>query len=286
MLHCLKDLNGFTLAAQDGEIGTLREAYFDDAHWVLRHLVVETGGWLSGRRVLVSPHAVSGVDSGHRQLQVALTRQQVEQAPSIDSDKPVSRQHEAEMYDFYGYPYYWGGSSLWGMMDMPMGGAIAPFTPPFTAPRGPGEARAAGIDDVAGAAGVGDARGAAAESSRHSADRLRAAQDAGDPHLRSSDEVTGYDIQARDGSIGHVADFLFDADTWRIVMLVVDTHNWLPDRLVLVPPHAVTSVDWSARQAVVNLTQQAVKDCPPYLRDKPVTQDQVMAAQRHFESMV
>jgi hypothetical protein len=254
MMHSLKDLTGFALAAQDGEIGTLREAYFDDARWTLRHLVVETGGWLSGRRVLVSPHAVSGIDLVARQVAVTLTRSQVERAPSIDSDRPVSRQHEHDVYDFYGYPYYWGGSGLWGTLDMPMGGAIAPFTPPM-----PSEAERA------------------ARQAEH---------DSANPHLRSSAEVTGYEVRASDGSIGHVHDFLFDAGNWRIEWLVVDTHDWLPDRLVLVPPRLVLGVDWSARQAVVRLNRQAVHDSPPYHHAPAPGQNHVLAAQRHFESMV
>jgi uncharacterized protein YrrD len=254
MLHSLKDLTGFSLAAQDGEIGRLREAYFDDARWTLRHLVVDTGGWLSGRRVLVAPHAVRGIDITAQQVAVQLSREQVEHAPSVDADRPVSRQHEHDLYDFYGYPYYWGGSGLWGTLDMPMGGAIAPFTPPL-----PTEA-----------------------------ERLarQAAHDNADPHLRSSAEVRGYEVRATDGSIGHVDDFLFDAATWRIEWLVVDTHDWLPDRLVVVPPRLVLGVDWAARQASVRLSKQAVHDSPPYQRTQPLGQDQVMAAQRHFESMV
>jgi uncharacterized protein YrrD len=267
MLHSLKDLNGYTLAAEDGEIGHVREAYFDDARWTVRHLVVETGGWLSGRSVLISPHAVRRVDHAERSLHVGLTRSQVEKAPSIDTDRPVSRQYEIAAYDFYGYPYYWGGSSLWGMMDMPMGGVIAPFGAPLA-----GSALEPRRDE-----------GETAALAREAAEAER---DAADPHLRSSAEVIGYDLAASDGSIGHVDDFLIDEASWRIMLLVVDTHNWLPDRLVLLPPSSVQSVDWSARQAQVRISRQAVHDSPPYTRSSPVHEDQMRAAQRHFERMV
>jgi len=270
MLHSLKDLNGYTLAAEDGEIGHLREAYFDDAGWTVRHLVVETGGWLSGRSVLISPHAVRSLDHTERCLHVSLTRGQVEGAPSIDSDRPVSRQYEIAAYDFYGYPYYWGGTSLWGMMDMPMGGAIAPFGAPLTG-------------------SLLEPRREPGASGTVAREIAEAERDAADPHLRSSAEVIGYDLAANDGSIGHVDDFLLDEGSWRIVLLVVDTHNWLPDQLVLLPPSSVERVDWGTRQAHVKISRQAVKDSPSYDRDSrgsPLHEDQVLAAQRHFESMV
>ena len=54
-----------------------RYFYFDDAHWTVRHVEVDTGGWLIGRLVLISPHAIeSFVWAGHR-LHVGLTREQV-----------------------------------------------------------------------------------------------------------------------------------------------------------------------------------------------------------------
>jgi hypothetical protein len=256
MLQSVKDLEGCELAAQDGAIGHVREVYFDDQLWVVRHLVVDTGGWLSNRRVLVSPHAVKAIARDNRRLELGLTRQQVQDAPGIETDRPVSRQYEAATYDFYGYPYYWGGSGLWGMLDMPMGGTIAPFKVPE--------------QDV-----TEDAR-----------ERLQAEREAADPHLRSSAEVTGYDVAARDGDIGHIHDFLFDPQTWRIEMLVVDTHNWLPDRLVLVPPRWVDSVDWSARKAVVRAVREAIENSPPYEPQRGVDREAAQTVQRHFEGMV
>lgn len=257
MLNSVKELAGYELAAIDGgEIGKVREVYFDDAHWVIRHLVVDTGGWLSGRHVLISPHAVKGIDPEQRRVGVALTRQQVQDAPGTETDRPVSRQYEAQAYDYYGYPYYWGGSGLWGMLDLPMGGAIGPLTTPLVDP---------GLD---------------------TATRRELAQvERGDPNLRSSQEVSGYDVAARDGAIGHVHDFLFDPKSWQIVLVVVDTHNWLPDRLVLVPPNWVDSVDWSGHRATFKVSRSAVEASPPYEPRRGVQADEVRHLQQHFEGM-
>ena len=104
MLRSVNELNGFKIAAIDGEIGEVEEFYFDDERWALRYMVVNTGNWLASRQVLVSPFSVMQVDLENRQLQVALTKSQVEKSPDIDTRKPVSRQLEAHYADYYGYP--------------------------------------------------------------------------------------------------------------------------------------------------------------------------------------
>src|SRR5205809_6020840 len=109
MLRSASEWDGYSIQATDGEIGHVAEFLFDDEKWTIRYLVVDTGGWLPGRRVLISPIALGETDwPGHR-LHVKLTRQQVEESPVIDTDKPVSRQHEVSYYQYYRWPYYWGG---------------------------------------------------------------------------------------------------------------------------------------------------------------------------------
>ena len=65
-----------------------------------------------------------------------------------------------------------------------------------------------------------------------------------DPHLRSSAAVTGYHIQATDGDIGHVEDFLLDDRSWTIRFMVVDTTNWWAGEKVLIAPAWIERVDW------------------------------------------
>ena len=109
MLRNVTRLKGFTIRARDGEIGTLDQFYFDDESWAIRYLVVNTGDWLGGRLVLVSPLALRQAEWESKRLDVALTKKQIEDSPPIDTHKPVSRQHEALYLGYYGYPYYWGG---------------------------------------------------------------------------------------------------------------------------------------------------------------------------------
>jgi len=115
MLDKVGTLKGYTLKSRDGEIGKVLEFYFDDRHWTIRYLVADTGNWLRGRLVLISPYALGAVRRDEKQLVVDLTRKQIEDSPALDSDKPVSRQFEDVFYGYYGWPVYWGGPAMWGL---------------------------------------------------------------------------------------------------------------------------------------------------------------------------
>ena len=120
MLQAIKKLDHCRVIATDGQVGTVRDVYFDDERWVVRYLVVETGSWLSARRVLISPYAVRFIDWQTRAVVVNLTRDQVQKSPHIDTDKPVSRQQEDEFNRHYGYPQYWPYSTYWAWGEVPL----------------------------------------------------------------------------------------------------------------------------------------------------------------------
>jgi hypothetical protein len=185
---------------------------------------------------------------------VNLSRQQVEDSPSVTTDQPVSRQWEADYFGYYGYSPYWTGPGLWGAGLYPYTaaaglGAIPPVTPPAR-PTLEGE-------------------------------RLAQEQE-GDPHLRSAREVTGYAIAARDGDLGHVEDFLLDDATWALRYMVVDTVNWWPGKQVLVPPAWIAAISWDERMVAVDLTREAIKTGPAY--DPAQAFDRVVeeALYRHY----
>ncbi|MEP6673163.1 MAG: PRC-barrel domain-containing protein, partial [Chthoniobacter sp.] len=116
MLRSLKHLYGKLLGASDGEVGSVKDFYFDDQRWAVRYVVADTGSWLPGRLVLISPHAFGNFcQQGGDSLLVSLTRKQIEESPAIEAHKPVSRQYEEEYYRYYGWPTYWGGGAMWGM---------------------------------------------------------------------------------------------------------------------------------------------------------------------------
>ena len=221
MLHTLKDIEKCAIGATDGDIGKVKDLYFDDHAWAVRYLVVDTGSWLSGRKVLISPISIQTPDWSAHRLPVAITRDQVKNSPDIDTDKPVSRQHEVDYLGYYGYPNYWGGAGMWGGGMVPMAMVSRLRRPRREAP--PTGKRA--IDESA-----------KAERARHRDD---------DPHLRSCEAVVGYHIHATDGEVGHVEGFLIDDETWAIRYLVVNTSNWWLGHKVLIAPQ------WIERRALV-----------------------------------
>jgi hypothetical protein len=231
-----KHLKDFAIRATDGELGTIDDIYFDDETWAIRYLIVDTGGWLGGRRVLISPISVVHTDWEAKRLDVALTKRQVEHSPEIDTHKPVSRQHEAGYFGYYGYPYYWGGPYLWGAAAYPAGLA----TPPTAST----EAMAA---------------------------RIR--RESTDSHLRSGEAVTGYNIEAADGEIGHVDGFVVDDEAWAIRYIEVATRNWWPGKKVLVSPAWLERVSWTTSKVYVGLSREAIKDAPEYIESTPITRE-------------
>jgi uncharacterized protein YrrD len=239
MLHNTKDLNNFALSANDGEIGRVKDMYFDDDAWVVRYFVVETGTWLSSRKVLISPLSVQQPNWQEKTLPASITKVQVCNSPNIDTEKPVSRQNEEEYLVYYGYPYYWGGTGLWG-------DALYPYsTLPAYDGDGPDWLKRQ-RDDQAALAAV--------EVRRRN----------NDPHLRSCESVYGYHVKASDGEIGHVSGYLVDEATWAIRYLIVDTSNWWMGHKVLIAPLWINEMNWSEKTVSASLSRTAIQSSPPY----------------------
>jgi len=249
MLRSAKEMQGYAVEATDGAIGHVKDFYLDDAKWVIRYLVVDTGGWLSSRKVLVSPIAVGTPDWEQKLLPVSISKEQVRNSPSIDTEQPVSRQHEIAYAAHYGYPNYWGDGGYWGggmypNLMMPSGGGFG------GSDAGPGDEQ---LEMVRRAKGRSEM--AQSESARRAHD---------DPHLRSCNTVVGYHIHASDGDIGHVAGMLIDEQTWAVRYFVVDTSNWWLGHQVLIAPQWIKDMNWLDETVEVSMTRQAIKDAPLY----------------------
>ena len=168
---------------------------------------------------------------------MALTKKQVENSPDINTHQPVSRQHEIAYFGYYGYPFYWGGSDLWGAAPNPAGLAI------------PIPASTEAMED-----------GMAKQST--------------DSHLRSSEEVTSYCLEAIDGEIGTVDGFVVDDEAWAIRYIEVATGNWWPGTKVLVSPTWAERVSWEDSRVYVGLTRQTIKDAAPeYVESTAITRE-------------
>jgi hypothetical protein len=227
MSQSLKQLQGLKLAASDGELGHVKDFYFSDENWAVRYVVADTGNWLPGRQVLLSPHSVTGLEDDRKSLSVNLTRKQIEDSPSIETHKPVSRQYEELYHRYYGFPYYWEGDGLWGgtrsfpILELPP--KFGSVHPP--AATGPKAARP-------------------------------------DAHLRSALAVKGYHLQATDGIVGHVCDFLMDEKSWAITELVIRVGHRFTGKEVRIPVSQVAEISYDSSKVHVKLTTDAVERSP------------------------
>jgi hypothetical protein len=109
MKHCLCSMIGYGIQAVDGDLGKVDDFYLDDTTWTIRYMVAETGNWLLARKVIVSLFALGKPKWKLQVLLVNLTKDQVRHSPDIDTDIPVSRQHEIKLHEYYQWPRYWEG---------------------------------------------------------------------------------------------------------------------------------------------------------------------------------
>ena len=206
MLVNLQVLNGSSINAVDGEIGQVEDVFFDDRHWAIRFLVVDTHPWIPlSQKTLISPIALVGFDDKDRLLNVTITKEMVKNSPSIDEHQTVSREFEKIFFDYYGYGYYWMGTEPWGDYAHPT----------------------ALIN-----------RNTLIQDDRE--DNLTQTTN----HLRSANEIVHYGIDALDGKKGYVKDIVWDTDNWSLCYFVVDTRDWLPGgKKVLISPEQLNTLN-------------------------------------------
>lgn len=219
MLYNTTELNGHQLHATDGLIGHVKDFYFDDRNWVVRYMVADTGSWLTGRLVLLSPHAFGEFDGEKKTLSVKLTRTQIENSPPIERHQPVSRHYEMDYYRYYGWPAYWDGGAMWGLGGNPV------LVPLFN------EERAAHVHP-------------------HHRD---------EKHLRSAHAVRGYEIKALDGPVGRVSGLMVDDKSWAIRELVVEAGHWYAGKEILIAPAKIDRISDAESAVLVNLTKTDIE---------------------------
>jgi hypothetical protein len=233
LLALKKAVFGSKVHGTDGSVGSIRDVYFNGALWNVRYMVVDTGTWLSGTKVLLSPSAVQQCDWQAGTVNVDLTTDQVKDCPGVLADAPVSRQLEEKLANHYNWPVYWG-----------MGISGAPVAE----------------RELAVAAGA-----IAVEAE----EKLLGEEW---PVLRSALEVKGYRIEGTDGEIGYVEDFIMEQDKgqWILRYMVANTGSWWPGKSVLVAPQWVEKIRWSERKVHVDLQQESLKEAPAFDPSVPI----------------
>ena len=220
----LSECIGYTVRANDGDLGKVERFYFDDLTWTLRYMAIKTKG-ASNRHTLLPVVALEKPVWAKRVFPVNLTMEQVRRSPHIDIECPVSRQYETEVHEYYAYPTYWSS----GFLTPGFGMRLDPAFP------------------------------VSLQNERLSTEVRKL-----DPHLRSIRELVDSRVHATDGHIGHVEDALVNDETWSLRYLIVNTRDWLPGRRVLVSPQWITKMNWTDKDLFVDLTRKAVKESPKY----------------------
>ncbi|GGM42743.1 hypothetical protein GCM10011351_30870 [Paraliobacillus quinghaiensis] len=231
------------VSASDGELGGVKDIYFDDKLWTVRYLVVDTRKWLPGKKVLLSPISFDHVDIENGSLNVLASKETIKNAPNRDEDEPVSKQAEMELFNYYGWPNYSFG----------LGGVVGPGPwGGYTYPQELVDAQNRGVLQD----GVSE-------------------DDANEPNLRSVNEIDGsffgYDVEASDGEIGHVTDFVIDDKNWKIYYIVVDTKGLLTSEHILLSTDWISNVEWESKKVSIDLNKEQFKKIKEFKTNEPIT---------------
>lgn len=233
MIRSLREVYSYDIHASDGDIGRVDDFYFDDQSWLIRYLVADLSGRVVERKVLLSPVALYEPEWQHKRVPVALTRSQVKDSPDIDTTKPIARQHEVQLHQYYGWPFYWTTAyDVVGVRPLP-GRYLMDNYP-------------SGVDVL---------------------------EDDEDenPNLRSIREVTHYNVQATDGRQGIVRDFIFDDNSWTIEYLVVSTRRFF-GKDVLVHARHVKDITYAEATVNLSLSKARIKHAPKFDPSIPVNE--------------
>jgi hypothetical protein len=230
MLRKLTDLKGFAVVGKSEDLGTVSDFYFDQQHFILRYLVIDTGSWLQKEKTLLSTAAFTKIDFANSEIQVDLTKPDLEAGPSLEKNKPVSKQMEEKMAQHFDWPLYW---------TMPDNG---PAIQAGTVLR----RKLFDFNDF--------------DQSSMSTSNSQAIES----NLRSFAEVHKYHIQALDKEFGHLTDLFVDEENWLIRYLLIDTRNILPGKDVLIAPEWIQNISWNQKKIFISKTKAEIKSAPPY----------------------
>lgn len=212
MLRSILSLKNFTMRASDGEIGKVKDFYFDDHTWALKYLVVETGNWLMGKKVLISTAALHAPIWDEHTFPVDLTIDQVKNSPDIDTEKPVTREQEYNLNQHYSWP--WDGGGIGFMTTGMVGGVVAPDVP------------------------LSERVENEFDNDEHGPRR--------DKHLRSFKQVHDFELRGTDKNIGEVHDFLLDDSRWTLPFIVAETGSWYAGKKLLLSTRFVDKIEWES----------------------------------------
>ncbi len=247
MIRSLYNLFDDTVEAEDGAIGDVLDFYIDDFNWQVRYIVVEPEDDLTSLpAVLLSTVSLGKPDDDNAAIPTNLNRDVVKDSPEIDLEGNLTREQEIELHNYYGWPFYWGPTTVSGV--------------------GPGNLLAA----------------YPLIESKEQAEENPDAELKDNPHLHSAQRIIDFRIHARDGEIGHIQDFLIEDDKWNILYLVADTGGLLQGRQVLLSPNWIEQVDWEAGEVDIDLARDTIEKSPEYDPNVPLDREFETRLYHHY----
>ncbi|MFP4522021.1 MAG: PRC-barrel domain-containing protein [Fibrobacterota bacterium] len=230
MLRLIKEITGYHIRGINGDIGKVKDLIFDERNTAIRYLVADVGKFILEKDVLISTVSLNEPEWSSKTVPVNLNTEQIREAPGIDSHQTVSRQHEIEIHEVYGWPIYW---------------AVPGADDEFYARQGLNP-------EVV----VKDEKAEEAEQK--------------ETFLRSFNEITGYSVKSGDEAVGEVKDMVMDDITWKIRYFVIEAGKFLNKRDFIVSPDWIDSYDWGESSVSVNVDSEKIKECPEFNPSEPI----------------
>lgn len=241
MLRSLKEITGYTLQETDDVIGTCKDFLFDDALWVIRYMVADTGTWFKHHEVLITPTSMEQPDWRTERIPVNLSRKQIEESPPLDAHAPLSREYEITYHEHFEIPFYWLGADF--REGIPnKDGAVEP------------------VEDLP----IDDLEDQADEQQP---------SDIEEGSLRRAIEIMTYGVIASDGDVGRVEDLIVDDTNWVIQHLIIDTGNIIPGKKIMLDTSCIESVSWEEATLQLDLTKTEIEQSRVYDATEPVNRE-------------
>lgn len=229
MFYFTSQLKTFNIDAIDGEMGKIKDLYFDDKKWAIRYAIIDTRKWLPGRKVLLSPTSFVNLDSENENLEVEYDKEAVRKSPEIPDETAISKDVEQSIAGYYGWNRYWTGNMLWGAQDTP----LTTLQP----------------DPMS-------------EDQTRYNQQMESLQEY---DLRSEDETQGYKVHANDGKLGQVVDMIYDDEYWKIRYLIVQSsESYVDKKYFAFEIDKIESVDWFEEDIYIKGTVAAAEETKQY----------------------
>lgn len=219
MTESLERLRKYKIRSAEDTFGHVRDILVEEETWTIRWLVLNTGSWLTGQKVLISPMSVKELDQDDKECVVSLSKEHIESSPPLDHDAPVSRQYEKTYFDHYQWPYYWMGDGLWGSTTQP------------------------------------EYFGPTVKEEQETREPSPEKPSEDDPVLRSGHELSSYRLESYDEKLGYIEDIQINTTDWSIENFVMDTRKWFHGKTILLSPSRVQTADWSTKTLKTRLSK-------------------------------